>query len=58
MDQFKIKLTSTMAIDFVGCWVIEVACKFFLAELEPKKMITAGRHRREQRRLAEVKKTE
>ncbi|KAH8096846.1 endoplasmic reticulum Ca-transporting P-type ATPase, partial [Cristinia sonorae] len=56
-DLFKFKLTSVMAADFVGCWVIEVSCKYLFADLEPKKMITAGRHRREQRRLAESSKT-
>ncbi|TCD66868.1 hypothetical protein EIP91_000766 [Steccherinum ochraceum] len=57
-DLFKLKLTATMAIDFLGCWVVEVSCKYLFAELEPKKMVTAGRHRREQRRLVEASKTE
>jgi cation-transporting ATPase 13A1 len=42
-----------MTVDFVGCWVVEVLCKHFFADLEPKKMITKGKERREQRRLQE-----
>jgi manganese-transporting P-type ATPase len=45
-----IRLTASMAIDFAGCYIIEVGCKFLFAELEPKKMITRGRERREKRR--------
>ena len=37
----------------MGCWVIEVACKYLFADLEPKSMVTKGRERREQRRLIE-----
>lgn len=44
------KLTVTMAVDFVGCWIIENVCKYFFADLEPRDMITKGRERREQRR--------
>jgi cation-transporting ATPase 13A1 len=39
-----------MIIDFAGCWVIEVVCKYFFADLEPKAMVTRGRERRELRR--------
>ena len=39
-----------MIVDFAGCWVIEVVCKYLFAELEPKKMVTRGRERREKRR--------
>lgn len=39
-----------MIVDFAGCWVIEVVCKHLFAELEPKKMVTRGRERREKRR--------
>ncbi|CCM06202.1 uncharacterized protein FIBRA_08445 [Fibroporia radiculosa] len=53
-DVFKFKLTSTMIIDFVGCWLIEVTSKHLFAELEPKAMITRGRERREARRKLEV----
>ena len=44
-----------MIVDFMGCcqWVIEVACKYLFADLEPKSMVTKGRERREQRRLIE-----
>jgi len=40
-----------MILDFVGCGVIEKACKYLWADSEPKAMITRGRERREQRRL-------
>ena len=53
-SKFKMRLTSAMIIDFAGCWIIEVVCKYLFADLQPKKMITAGRERREQRRLVEV----
>ncbi|KAF8154679.1 endoplasmic reticulum Ca-transporting P-type ATPase [Crassisporium funariophilum] len=52
-DSFKIRLTSTMIIDFIGCFVIEVVCKYLFANLEPKPMITRGRERREHRRMLE-----
>jgi len=42
-----------MILDFVGCGVIEKACKYLWADSEPKAMITRGRERREQRRLKE-----
>jgi len=42
-----------MIVDFMGCWVIEVLCKYLFADLEPKPMVTKGRERREQRRLIE-----
>ncbi|KAF7789236.1 hypothetical protein EIP86_000177 [Pleurotus ostreatoroseus] len=48
---FKFKLTSTMIIDFAGCWMIEVVCKQLFANLEPKKIVTIGKERREKRRL-------
>jgi len=52
-DSFKFRLTSTMIVDFMGCWVIEVICKYLFADLEPKSMVSKGRERREQRRLIE-----
>lgn len=48
------KLTTTMIVDFAGCWVIELVCKWLFAELEPKAMITRGRERREARRREEA----
>ena len=39
----------------MGCWVIEVTCKYLFADLEPKSMVTKGLERREQRRLIEEK---
>ena len=54
--QFKFKLTVTMVIDFVGCFLIEQVCKRLFANLEPKPMITRGRERREKRRAEEEQK--
>lgn len=48
------KLTTTMIVDFAGCWVIEIVCKWLFADLEPKAMITRGRERREARRKLEA----
>lgn len=42
-----------MIVDFVGCYIVEKTCKALFADLEPKEMITRGRARREQRRVAE-----
>ena len=39
-----------MILDFVGCWVVEVVCKYCFADLSPKKIILQGRERRELRR--------
>jgi cation-transporting ATPase 13A1 len=47
-----------MIVDFMGCWVIEVVCKYLFADLEPKAMVTKGRERREQRRLIEEEEKE
>ncbi|KAF7313779.1 Cation-transporting ATPase [Mycena chlorophos] len=55
---FRVKLTASMVIDFAGCYMIEVVCKYLFADLEPKEMITRGRERREQRRALEEKKAE
>ncbi|ESK88685.1 endoplasmic reticulum ca-transporting p-type atpase [Moniliophthora roreri MCA 2997] len=52
-DSFKFRLTLSMIIDFAGCWVIEVVCKYLFADLEPKPMITRGRERREARRAVQ-----
>lgn len=47
-----------MVVDFAGCWLIEILCKFFFADLEPKPMVTKGRERRDARRLLEAKAAE
>ncbi|KAJ7853494.1 hypothetical protein B0H14DRAFT_2758132 [Mycena olivaceomarginata] len=47
---FKFRLTTSMIVDFAGCWIIEKTCKHLFAELEPKPMVTRGRERREIRR--------
>ena len=51
--QFKLRLTASMVIDFIGCWVIESVCKYLFADLEPKSIVTRGRERREKRRASE-----
>jgi len=50
---FKFRLTVIMIVDFLGCWLVEVLCKYLFADLEPKNMITRGRERRETRRVQE-----
>ncbi|GAB1522819.1 putative cation-transporting ATPase 1 [Rhizoctonia solani] len=50
---FQVRLTVTMALDFVGCWAVEHACKYLFADLEPKYLVTRGRERREARRAIE-----
>jgi cation-transporting ATPase 13A1 len=52
-QQFKLRLTASMIIDFMGCWAIETVCKYLFADLEPKFIITRGRERRERRRARE-----
>ncbi|KZP27754.1 hypothetical protein FIBSPDRAFT_780640 [Athelia psychrophila] len=54
-DSFKFKLTAAMAIDFIGCWLVEITCKAVFADLAPKPFITRGRERRELRRQEEEK---
>lgn len=41
--------------DFVGCWLVEIACKWLFADLAPKPIVTRGRERREARRAEEIK---
>jgi cation-transporting ATPase 13A1 len=53
---FQYRLTAIMVIDFIGCYIIEVVCKYLFATLTPKDMITSGSERREKRRLEEAKK--
>lgn len=52
---FKVRLTLVMIGDFVGCWLVEVACKWLFADLAPKAIVTRGRERREARRFEELK---
>ncbi|WVF71386.1 hypothetical protein IAT40_006190 [Kwoniella sp. CBS 6097] len=54
-DMFKIKLTVSMILDFVGCYVVEKGCKILFASLEPTELVTRGRDRREKRRAEENK---
>ena len=53
-SQFKLRLTASMIIDFIGCWAIENVCKYLFADLEPKSIVTRGRERRERRRAVEL----
>lgn len=43
-----------MAVDFVGCYIIEHGTKMLFADLKPKTLIVKGKERREarQRKLA------
>lgn len=50
-----IKLSSTMVIDFIGCWIIEIVCKYLFADLAPKAIVLRGRERRETRRREQEK---
>ena len=43
-----------MVVDFGGCWLIEVACKYLFADMQPKAMIVRGRERREERRTVQA----
>ena len=45
-----------MLADFAGSWLVEVICKYLLADLEPKHLVTRGRERREARRAEEVRR--
>jgi cation-transporting ATPase 13A1 len=54
--QFKFRLTTVMLADFAGSWLVEVICKHLLADLEPKRLVTRGRERREARRAEEVRR--
>jgi cation-transporting ATPase 13A1 len=56
--QFKLRLTASMILDFIGCWVIENVCKYLFADLEPKSIVTRGRERRERRRAVEESLTQ
>ena len=51
VDQFKVKLTISMLVDFFGCYVVEKGCKAVFANLEPLELVTRGRERREKRRI-------
>lgn len=49
------KLTTTMIVDFAGCWLVEIICKALFADLAPKPIVLKGRERREKRRLEQEK---
>ncbi|QRW07471.1 endoplasmic reticulum Ca-transporting P-type ATPase [Ceratobasidium sp. AG-Ba] len=55
---FQFRLTLTMALDFVGCYAVELGCKYLFADLEPKPLVTRGHERREARRAIEVQQAE
>lgn len=48
------KLTTTMIIDFAGCFLIEIVCKALFADLAPKAIVLKGRERREKRRALQA----
>lgn len=35
-NEFKLKLTATMIIDYAGCWIIEKVLKFTFSDYKPK----------------------
>lgn len=35
-DEFKLKMTSVMIIDYVGCWIIEVVLKRLFSDFRPR----------------------
>jgi len=47
---FMIRLTLSMILDFAGCYLTEITCKYLFADLEPKEFVTRGSKRREIRR--------
>lgn len=47
------KLSTTMVIDFAGCWLVEIICKALFADLAPKPIVLRGKERREKRRAEE-----
>lgn len=49
------KLSTTMVIDFAGCWLVEIICKALFADLAPKPIVLRGKERREKRRAEEEK---
>ncbi|KAF8320367.1 endoplasmic reticulum Ca-transporting P-type ATPase [Clavulina sp. PMI_390] len=50
---FMVRLCASMVIDFAGCFVVEIICKFLFADLAPKPIVLKGRERREKRRAEE-----
>ncbi|KAF8324139.1 endoplasmic reticulum Ca-transporting P-type ATPase [Cantharellus anzutake] len=54
-NSFKFSLTTAMILDFAGCWVVEVACKAFFADLAPKPIVLKGWKRREKRRTEQLR---
>ncbi|PWN92733.1 putative SPF1-P-type ATPase [Acaromyces ingoldii] len=49
---YQIRLVAAMAIDFVGCYIIEHGTKWLFADLKPRALIVKGSERREARRKA------
>jgi manganese-transporting P-type ATPase len=35
-DEFKLKLTVTMVVDYAGCWIVEKVLKFAFSDYKPK----------------------
>jgi cation-transporting ATPase 13A1 len=52
--QFKFRLTAAMVVDFAGCFIVEVGCKYLFADLEPKPLVTRGAERRLKRRAVQA----
>ena len=51
---FQVRLLAAMAIDFVGCYIVEWVVKGLFADMRPKELVTKRRERMHQRRRAEA----
>ena len=51
--QFRWRLTATIAVDYVGAWLIEIIFKRLFGDTSPRGMVVDGLERREKRRAAE-----
>ncbi|ODO09383.1 hypothetical protein I350_02983 [Cryptococcus amylolentus CBS 6273] len=55
-SSFRFRLATSMALDFLLCYVVETGCKALFADIEPVAFVTKGRERREKRRREEALK--
>lgn len=53
-SQFRITLSVAMAIDYFGCWAIEVLMRKIFADKPVRELITRGDERRNRRRQLEA----
>jgi cation-transporting ATPase 13A1 len=55
-EQFRVKLTATMIIDYGVAWLIEIVMKALFSDNTPRPIVTKGLERREARRRLELEK--